>query len=268
MCTNAVTEETPESLRDKLICEYKDYVNSVVGTLVKAMGLPMQLFDEFVSAGYLGLVEAASRYNPSTGGDFKTYAYFRIRGAVIDSIRECADNSGKAYRYIKALQASHTMREDTMEVEGYTSTSGDSNSGGSRDEALAEVLDFAAKGVLAFRLSVDDAEEELYNELGSPTTPEEFLNYFQSNLLKSKLPRTRISTVFKKWVSEDGGRFYKKKNLIHIIKVSHNEQINLPENYIWIDETNLVKLNLLKKPIVNCHVRSILSFTGYFKRLS
>ncbi len=181
MCTNAVTEETPESLRDKLICEYKDYVNSVVGTLVKAMGLPMQLFDEFVSAGYLGLVEAASRYNPSTGGDFKTYAYFRIRGAVIDSIRECADNSGKAYRYIKALQASHTMREDTMEVEGYTSTSGDSNSGGSRDEALAEVLDFAAKGVLAFRLSVDDAEEELYNELGSPTTPEESLNYFQNS---------------------------------------------------------------------------------------
>jgi oxidase EvaA len=119
-----------------------------------------------------------------------------------------------------------------------------------------------------FNIQISPTVQSTFSNIKYNSKKTKFLNYFQSNLLKSKLPRTRISTVFKKWVSEDGGRFYKKKNLIHIIKVSHNEQINLPENYIWIDETNLVKLNLLKKPIVNCHVRSILSFTGYFKRLS
>lgn len=174
VCSNVVVKESSDTPRDKLIAEYQQYVNSIVGTMIKTMGLPLQFFDEFVSAGYLGLVEAASRFDPKTGGDFKSFAYLRIRGAVIDSIRECADTSGKAYRYVKAIQASHNLRENLH-------NNGQAGSTASREEALAEVYDFAAKGILAFRLSVDDAEEELYNELGSPTTPEESLKSQQNN---------------------------------------------------------------------------------------
>lgn len=42
---------------------------------------------ELVSAGTLGLVEAARRYDPGTGVPFPSYASRRIRGAILDLVR-------------------------------------------------------------------------------------------------------------------------------------------------------------------------------------
>lgn len=39
---------------------------------------------DLVQAGTVGLVDAANRYHPATGA-FEPYAYFRVRGAIIDS---------------------------------------------------------------------------------------------------------------------------------------------------------------------------------------
>jgi RNA polymerase sigma factor for flagellar operon FliA len=44
-------------------------------------------FEDLVSAGTLGLVKAARSFDPSRETEFKTYAYIRIRGAVIDELR-------------------------------------------------------------------------------------------------------------------------------------------------------------------------------------
>jgi RNA polymerase sigma factor (sigma-70 family) len=43
---------------------------------------------ELKSAAYLGLTEAANRFDPSLGLSFATFAYPRIRGAIIDYLRE------------------------------------------------------------------------------------------------------------------------------------------------------------------------------------
>lgn len=43
--------------------------------------------DELYGAGYLGLVEAAQRFDPSKGFSFSTWAEYRIRGAVLDYAR-------------------------------------------------------------------------------------------------------------------------------------------------------------------------------------
>jgi RNA polymerase sigma factor for flagellar operon FliA len=44
-------------------------------------------FDDIAQTGVLGLIDAAERYNPSKGGSFKTYAEYRIRGAILDELR-------------------------------------------------------------------------------------------------------------------------------------------------------------------------------------
>src|SRR4051812_1699576 len=44
--------------------------------------------EELKSAAYLGLVEAASRYDPKVGVIFSTFAYPRIFGAIQDYLRE------------------------------------------------------------------------------------------------------------------------------------------------------------------------------------
>jgi RNA polymerase sigma factor for flagellar operon FliA len=43
--------------------------------------------DELFSAGMFGLMRAARSYDASRGAGFKTYAYHRIRGAILDDLR-------------------------------------------------------------------------------------------------------------------------------------------------------------------------------------
>lgn len=43
--------------------------------------------EELYSAGMMGLWKASQSYDPSRGAEFKTYAYHRIRGAILDELR-------------------------------------------------------------------------------------------------------------------------------------------------------------------------------------
>ena len=149
--------------RDALIEEYRGFVNSVVRKLIHSMNLPTELYDEFVGAGYLGLVEAADRFDRKDGTEFKHYAYLRIRGSVIDSIRECSDVSGKAYRYAKALQAANMLREGELDEWNEKNIKDLARAEVVEDPELklAHVLDYAAKSALAFRMTVNDAEHEM-----------------------------------------------------------------------------------------------------------
>ncbi|MCD4814656.1 FliA/WhiG family RNA polymerase sigma factor [bacterium] len=43
--------------------------------------------DDLMTAGIIGLIDAVGKFNPDRGGKFSTYAFFRIRGAVLDEMR-------------------------------------------------------------------------------------------------------------------------------------------------------------------------------------
>jgi len=50
--------------------------------------LPQQVeLEELVSAGVLGLIDAFSKFDPERNVQFRSYAQFRIRGAILDSLR-------------------------------------------------------------------------------------------------------------------------------------------------------------------------------------
>ena len=134
--------------------KYYSYVELVVGKLIQHMHLPLEIADDCISAGYLGLVEAASRYDKQGKGSFQSFAFLRIRGAVIDYLRKSSDLSGTAYRYARALEAIQYVRE-----EDYERNLGDSVEM-SASERLAQIMDFAASGALAFRMSMEDALEK------------------------------------------------------------------------------------------------------------
>ncbi len=51
--------------------------------------LPQQVpFEDLVHAGVIGLIEAVRSFDASKSVPFKSYAKFRIRGAILDSLRE------------------------------------------------------------------------------------------------------------------------------------------------------------------------------------
>jgi RNA polymerase sigma factor for flagellar operon FliA len=73
--------------RDELVERYKPLVNSIVGRVLRS--LPVQVeFQEAVSYGIVGLLEAADRFDPRRKVSFVTFSYYRIRGAVFDGLRE------------------------------------------------------------------------------------------------------------------------------------------------------------------------------------
>lgn len=73
--------------QQKLVEQYIPLANKLAHK--KKRSLPSFVdFEELQSAAYMGLVEAASRYNPDLGVEFSTYAYPRIFGAIQDYLRE------------------------------------------------------------------------------------------------------------------------------------------------------------------------------------
>ncbi len=75
-----------EAMRDARILEHLSTVRFVARQIHK--GLPEHVdFEELVSAGIVGLIDAASKYKDDKNTQFRTYAQFRIRGAILDSLR-------------------------------------------------------------------------------------------------------------------------------------------------------------------------------------
>lgn len=66
--------------------EYQALVRQIASQVAARLPRHVEL-DDLVSAGYLGLVEAARRYDPTRGVRFQAYVAERIRGAIIDHLR-------------------------------------------------------------------------------------------------------------------------------------------------------------------------------------
>ena len=75
-----------QSARDELILNHLWLVRHLVGKLAARLPPGVDV-DNLESAGLLGLVEAAQRFDVSRGVDFNAFAALRIRGAMIDEAR-------------------------------------------------------------------------------------------------------------------------------------------------------------------------------------
>ena len=77
---------TPE-LREKLILEYAPLVKLVAGRLSMYLGYNVE-YDDLVSYGIFGLIDAIDKYDYNKEVKFETYASLRIRGSILDQIRK------------------------------------------------------------------------------------------------------------------------------------------------------------------------------------
>lgn len=73
--------------RERLILRYAHFVKYVAGRV--GISMPSFIdFDDLVSYGIFGLIDAIEKYDPGTNIKFVTYAQTRIRGAILDRLRE------------------------------------------------------------------------------------------------------------------------------------------------------------------------------------
>lgn len=89
--------------REALILRYVPLVHYVLNRLgLSAMGAD---YEDLVSQGLLGLIDAIDRYDPAHGTQFSTYATLRVRGRILDSLRAQDWLSRSARRRTRQVQA-------------------------------------------------------------------------------------------------------------------------------------------------------------------
>ena len=80
-------EGLSEEERERLILEHLPQVRLVARKIHER--LPDTIcFDDLLSAGVVGLIQAIDNFDPRQNVKLKTYAEFRIRGSILDSLRE------------------------------------------------------------------------------------------------------------------------------------------------------------------------------------
>ena len=78
--------QTPE-LREQIIIEYAPLVKLVAGRLNMYLGYNVE-YEDLVSYGIFGLIDAIDKFDMSKDVKFETYASLRIRGSILDQIRK------------------------------------------------------------------------------------------------------------------------------------------------------------------------------------
>ena len=77
---------SPE-MREQIILEYAPLVKVVAGRLSMYLGYNVE-YEDLVSYGIFGLIDAIDKFDMQKDVKFETYASLRIRGAILDQIRK------------------------------------------------------------------------------------------------------------------------------------------------------------------------------------
>ncbi len=96
---NAVAREDQE----RLILEHLPTVRYLARRIHERLPRHVEL-EDLVSAGILGLMDAFSKFDASKKVQFKSYAQFRIRGAILDSLRTLAWSPRELRRKGRAVE--------------------------------------------------------------------------------------------------------------------------------------------------------------------
>lgn len=75
-----------DPIRTKMILDHVPLIKFITTQIVTRLPAHIDHKDLF-SAGMMGLMDAIDKYDPSRDNKFKTYAEFRIRGAILDELR-------------------------------------------------------------------------------------------------------------------------------------------------------------------------------------
>ncbi|MCG6535924.1 MAG: FliA/WhiG family RNA polymerase sigma factor [Syntrophales bacterium LBB04] len=73
---------------DELVMKYAPLVKNIVLRMASKFPINMADKEDLINVGIIGLMSALEKYDATRNVQFETYARFRIRGAVLDELRE------------------------------------------------------------------------------------------------------------------------------------------------------------------------------------
>lgn len=110
MTLTEFTEGSVETrtIREATIVQYIGHVH-VLAKRLQFCVPPCVTYDDLVGAGTIGLIQAVDRFQPARGLQFGTYARHRIRGAMLDFLREEDPLYRTERRRIRAAEATNAV---------------------------------------------------------------------------------------------------------------------------------------------------------------
>lgn len=212
----AASETTGENAnRDALVEQYFPYATSIASKMARTMPADVD-FDEVLCNARLGLLEAAKRYDPKYGVEFRTFAYYRIKGAIFDGLRKTGWIPRSLYSKMKFEQAANeyleanSKREDSKSKFYQKELSELSNSVNSVASIYVmsmdsmeefEIEDEEAKRAIEHRAEFQKIKEKVCDAIeGLPDKERKLIKmyYFQSKTLEEIGEQLELS---KSWTS-------------------------------------------------------------------
>lgn len=135
--------------------EYEEFAIRLAKKFIRELNVPQSVREEIIGASYLGLVEAASRFEASRGVPFKAYAYHRIRGEILDTLRHIG--RGRRFNDAKIDGMHGNWKQGEAFLEAYLQSSEAKNS---KEEELAAILEAAAVNAISINLELAEAWSE------------------------------------------------------------------------------------------------------------
>lgn len=200
--------------RDQLIVEYAPLIKYIAQKIAARLPANIEL-DDLISSGVIGLMDSIDKYDASRDNKFKTYAEFRIRGAILDelraqdwvprSVREKAKQLERCYSKIEQKTGRHATDEEVCEELGI-----------SQDE-FHDLLNQVRSVSL---ISYDDISNF------SKTDKRLIHGYGESS--KGATPFSEVNhAVFKKMIADSIGELPEKQRLV--LSLYYYEDLNLKE---------------------------------------
>lgn len=97
--------------RDELINQYMPYAASIANRVCQSLSAAVD-YEEVLCNARLGLLEAAKRFDNAQDVDFKTFAYYRIKGAIYDGLRRSGWLPRTLYAKIKFEEAANEFLQN------------------------------------------------------------------------------------------------------------------------------------------------------------
>lgn len=112
-----------DSTRDQLIFDNMQFAQKILGQMVASLPAGVEK-DDLYSSALLGLTEAANKFEPDRGASFQTFAYPRIRGAIIDQLRKNSQLPQKVLKNIRQIRDAMENIEPPATPESISSVTG------------------------------------------------------------------------------------------------------------------------------------------------
>jgi RNA polymerase sigma factor for flagellar operon FliA len=113
----AEAAEAPEPFdrnnREQIIKDYVPLVKFVAHRVASRLPSHVEL-DDLINSGILGLMDAIEKFEPARNIKFKTYAELRIKGAILDGLRDLDWVPRSLRRKKKDIESAYHMLEQQM----------------------------------------------------------------------------------------------------------------------------------------------------------